>query len=169
MGISTTQSYRGAQIFEAIGLAQDVIDKYFTWTPVARGWRRPRCRSRGRLRIVTTTRSRWRKISTAISTSAGSTSGVAPASSTCTTEHDRAPAAFGALGKLPAVQGIYKAVDEQSRSLATLRSLLKFNSSRPPVPLEEVERPPRSSSASRPARCHSDRSARKRTKISPSR
>ena len=33
MGISTTQSYRGAQIFEAIGLAQDVIDKYFTWTP----------------------------------------------------------------------------------------------------------------------------------------
>ena len=32
-----------------------------------------------------------------------------------------------------------KAVDEQSRSLATLRSLLKFNSSRPSVPLEEVE------------------------------
>src|SRR5208283_2368258 len=30
MGISTTQSYRGAQIFEAIGLAKDVIDKYFT-------------------------------------------------------------------------------------------------------------------------------------------
>ena len=33
MGISTIQSYRGAQIFEAIGLRQDVIDKYFTWTP----------------------------------------------------------------------------------------------------------------------------------------
>lgn len=33
MGISTIQSYRGAQIFEAIGLNQDVIDKYFTWTP----------------------------------------------------------------------------------------------------------------------------------------
>ena len=32
MGISTIQSYRGAQIFEAIGLHQDVIDKYFTWT-----------------------------------------------------------------------------------------------------------------------------------------
>src|SRR5213075_3051960 len=29
MGISTVQSYRGAQIFEAIGLNQDVIDKYF--------------------------------------------------------------------------------------------------------------------------------------------
>ena len=33
MGISTIQSYRGAQIFEAIGLRQAVIDKYFTWTP----------------------------------------------------------------------------------------------------------------------------------------
>ena len=32
MGISTIQSYRGAQIFEAIGLNHSVIDKYFTWT-----------------------------------------------------------------------------------------------------------------------------------------
>jgi len=32
MGISTIQSYRGAQIFEAIGLHHSVIDKYFTWT-----------------------------------------------------------------------------------------------------------------------------------------
>jgi glutamate synthase (ferredoxin) len=32
MGISTLQSYTGAQIFEAIGLDQDVIDRYFTWT-----------------------------------------------------------------------------------------------------------------------------------------
>ena len=32
MGISTIQSYRGAQIFEALGLNQKVVDKYFTWT-----------------------------------------------------------------------------------------------------------------------------------------
>jgi glutamate synthase (ferredoxin) len=32
IGISTIQSYRGAQIFEAIGLDRSVIDKYFTWT-----------------------------------------------------------------------------------------------------------------------------------------
>ncbi|MFP5110054.1 glutamate synthase large subunit [Neobacillus sp. C211] len=32
MGISTIQSYRGAQIFEAIGIDKDVIDKYFTRT-----------------------------------------------------------------------------------------------------------------------------------------
>jgi glutamate synthase (ferredoxin) len=32
MGISTVASYRGAQIFEAIGLATDVVNKYFTGT-----------------------------------------------------------------------------------------------------------------------------------------
>ena len=32
MGISTIQSYRGAQIFEAVGLSRAVVDKYFTWT-----------------------------------------------------------------------------------------------------------------------------------------
>ncbi len=33
MGISTVQSYHGAQIFEAVGLATDVVQKYFSWTP----------------------------------------------------------------------------------------------------------------------------------------
>jgi glutamate synthase (NADPH) large chain len=33
MGISTLQSYRGAQIFEAIGLNKSLVDKYFTGTP----------------------------------------------------------------------------------------------------------------------------------------
>jgi glutamate synthase (ferredoxin) len=33
MGISAIQSYRGAQVFEALGIRQDVIDHYFTWTP----------------------------------------------------------------------------------------------------------------------------------------
>ena len=33
MGISTIQSYRGAQIFEAVGLNSALVDKYFTWTP----------------------------------------------------------------------------------------------------------------------------------------
>ncbi|XP_017778154.1 PREDICTED: glutamate synthase [NADH], amyloplastic isoform X1 [Nicrophorus vespilloides] len=33
MGISTLQSYKGAQIFEAVGLADDVIDKCFKGTP----------------------------------------------------------------------------------------------------------------------------------------
>jgi hypothetical protein len=33
MGISTIQSYCGAQIFEAVGLGKELIDKYFTATP----------------------------------------------------------------------------------------------------------------------------------------
>ena len=33
MGISTIQSYRGAQIFEAVGLNDDVIERFFTGTP----------------------------------------------------------------------------------------------------------------------------------------
>ncbi len=33
MGISTLQSYCGAQIFEALGLSKALVDKYFTWTP----------------------------------------------------------------------------------------------------------------------------------------
>ncbi len=37
MGISTIQSYHGAQVFEAIGLNQDFIDEYFTWTPTRIG------------------------------------------------------------------------------------------------------------------------------------
>jgi glutamate synthase (ferredoxin) len=32
MGISTLQSYRGAQIFEAVGLNKQFVDRYFTWT-----------------------------------------------------------------------------------------------------------------------------------------
>ena len=32
MGISTVASYRGAQVFEALGLSQDLVDTYFTGT-----------------------------------------------------------------------------------------------------------------------------------------
>ena len=32
MGISTLQSYRGAQIFEAVGLERNFIERYFTHT-----------------------------------------------------------------------------------------------------------------------------------------
>jgi glutamate synthase domain-containing protein 2 len=52
MGISTLQSYKGAQVFEAVGLNEDVIDMCFTGTDrcstcydvhavAARSWYRP--------------------------------------------------------------------------------------------------------------------------------
>ncbi|MFS0656243.1 glutamate synthase large subunit [Bacillus sp. 179-C3.3 HS] len=37
VGISTVQSYRGAQIFEAVGISEDVIDAYFTGTATQLG------------------------------------------------------------------------------------------------------------------------------------
>ena len=37
MGISTLRSYHGAQIFEAIGVSEDVINKYFVGTPTKIG------------------------------------------------------------------------------------------------------------------------------------
>jgi len=37
MGISTIQSYHGAQVFEALGLNQDFVDEYFTGTPTRIG------------------------------------------------------------------------------------------------------------------------------------
>jgi glutamate synthase (ferredoxin) len=33
MGVSTMKAYRGAQLFEALGIASDVIDRHFTGTP----------------------------------------------------------------------------------------------------------------------------------------
>ncbi|MFB0975532.1 MAG: glutamate synthase central domain-containing protein, partial [Tolumonas sp.] len=33
MGISTYMSYTGSQIFEAVGLKQELVDKYFKGTP----------------------------------------------------------------------------------------------------------------------------------------
>ena len=42
MGISTVASYTGAQVFEAVGLGQDLVDEYFTGTPVQARWHRPR-------------------------------------------------------------------------------------------------------------------------------
>ena len=37
MGISTIQSYHGAQVFEALGLNQDFVDEYFNGTPTRIG------------------------------------------------------------------------------------------------------------------------------------
>ena len=42
MGISTVASYCGAQVFEAIGLGQELVDEYFTGTVSRLGWHRSR-------------------------------------------------------------------------------------------------------------------------------
>ena len=50
MGISTLQSYQSAQIFETIGIKQEVIDKYFTNTINCMGENRFRQKSKHDIR-----------------------------------------------------------------------------------------------------------------------
>ena len=37
MGISTVASYRGAQVFQAVGLSAELVDEYFAGTPTPVG------------------------------------------------------------------------------------------------------------------------------------
>jgi glutamate synthase (NADPH/NADH) large chain len=139
MGISTTQSYRGAQIFEAIGLAQDVIDKYFSWTP-------SRVAGVGLDAIARETAARHNyAFKVAANLDGDLDVGGQYQWRRAGEFHMYNPNTIARLqhsvrsGNFRLFKEYTKAVDEQSRSLATLRSLLKFNSSRPSVPLEEVE------------------------------
>jgi glutamate synthase domain-containing protein 2/glutamate synthase domain-containing protein 1/glutamate synthase domain-containing protein 3 len=139
MGISTVQSYRGAQIFEAIGLSREVVDQYFTWTASRVGGigldviaRESANRHKlaykadpnldGELEVGG--QYQWRRRGEF---------------------HMYNPNTIAKLqhsvrsGNYRLFKDYTRLVDEQSRNLATLRSLLKFNSNRSPVPLEEVE------------------------------
>ena len=142
MGISTVQSYRGAQIFEAIGLNTAVIDKYFTWTALAHRRHRPRRHRRGgpapprpRLPERPTERHdarRRRPVPVAHAT----------ASTTCSTR-EIGPQAAARLPR-PDSYKIFKEycqlINDQSQHLCTLRGLLEFKlEADTPVPLEEVE------------------------------
>ena len=87
MGISTIASYTGAQVFEAFGLAQPLVDEYFGGTPSRLGGVGLDVDRRRRRRPGTPprTRSSRPRRRTAASTSAASTSGAARASCTCST------------------------------------------------------------------------------------
>jgi glutamate synthase (NADPH) large chain len=139
MGISTTQSYRGAQIFEAIGVAQDVIDKYFSWTPSRVG-------GVGLEAIARETAARHSYAFKADPTLDGELDVGGQYQWRRRGEyHMYNPNTIAKLqhsvrsGNFRMFKDYTRLVDEQSKSLATLRSLLKFNSDRPPVTLEEVE------------------------------
>ena len=87
MGISTVASYRGAQVFEAIGLSQDLVDEFFTGTVSQLGGDRASTPSPPRPRPGTRppTRPTASGRRTASCSWAASTSGAARASRTCST------------------------------------------------------------------------------------
>ena len=141
MGISTIQSYRGAQIFEAIGLNHDVIDKYFTWTAsriegvgldvlTRRGADAPSTARFPTRRSTAHGAGRRRPVSMA---QRRRVSPVQPAD-------DSQTAARLPHQQLQGVQGILELVNDQAKNLCTLRGLFEFKlrgSNR--FPIEEVE------------------------------
>jgi len=139
MGISTIQSYQGAQIFESIGLKKEVIDKYFTWTPSRiEGIGLDEIAKEAVLRHMAAFSERavdddvlesegqyqWRKNGE---------------------YHMYNPETIYALqkacrtGDYSTFKEYSKLLNDQSQKLCTLRGLMNFKFSNNPIPIEEVE------------------------------
>ena len=140
MGISTVQSYRGAQIFEAIGLSRELIDQYFTWTP-------SRIEGIGLDEVEEETLERHRA---AFSDDEVFANRELPMGGFYQWRRDGEfhqwnPESIAKLqyaaraGDWTAYKEFAALSNDQSRKMATLRGLLEFKKTRPPVPLEEVE------------------------------
>ncbi len=139
MGISTIQSYCGAQIFEALGVHQSVIDKYFTFTP-----------SRiGGIDLAVIAEEANRRHKTAYpERPANSRSLPTGGEYQWRSEgehHLFTPQAVHALQKSTRNQNYalfqqYSAlINDQTEKLGTLRGLFAFKPAAQPLPLEEVE------------------------------
>ncbi|MDA1257328.1 MAG: glutamate synthase large subunit [Chloroflexi bacterium] len=141
MGISTLQGYQGAQIFESLGLSQELVDEYFTWTPsriegigleeisgdILDNHRRayPETTLPGRLALEIGGLYLWRGTGE---------------------KHLYDPDSIGLLqhasktGNPHTYSMFEKSANEESRRLATIRGLLDFKFDRDGgVPLQEVE------------------------------
>jgi glutamate synthase (NADPH/NADH) large chain len=139
MGISTVQSYRGAQIFEAIGLSRELVDRYFTWTASRIG-------GVGIEAIARETLNRHRRAFEIMPNLDGELEVGGQYQWRRRGEfHMYNPNTIAKLqhavrsGNYRLFKEYSRLIDEHSRNLATLRSLLKLKFDRPPVPIEEVE------------------------------
>ena len=143
MGISTVASYRGAQVFEAIGLGQELVDEYFTGTVSRLGGigldeiaEEVRAAPRASRTPSDPTSAR-----TATSTSAASTSGGARASTTSSTPRRCSSSSTRpAPSATTSTRSTRRSSTTSRRKLATLRGLFELREGvRPPVPIDEVE------------------------------
>ncbi|PZF84361.1 glutamate synthase large subunit [Jiangella anatolica] len=140
MGVSTVASYTGAQIFEAVGLAQEVVDRYFTGTTsrlggigldvVAEEVRRRHTRAYPRGGSATRHRKlevggeyQWRR--------EGEPHLFDPETVFRLQHSTRA-------GRYDVFKQYTQAVNEQSRRLMTLRGLFTLKTGTP-IPIDEVE------------------------------
>ncbi|MBZ5647402.1 MAG: glutamate synthase large subunit [Acidobacteriia bacterium] len=139
MGISTLQSYCGAQVFEAIGLNQSLIGKYFTGTP---------SRIEGVGLDVLAREARMKH-----------EHAFRPVTDADTELHFGGQYKYRADGEYHLVnpltisklqQAVRQSnfstfkeytdlIDDQSRRLCTLRGLMRIKSADSPIPLEEIE------------------------------
>jgi glutamate synthase (ferredoxin) len=138
MGISAIQSYHGAQVFEAVGLRQDIIDQYFTWTASRIG-------GVGMETIAQEVLMRHRAAFPARAANGHTLQTGGMYQWRADGEHHLFnPESIHRLQKAVRTgsYGTYKSyarlIDDQSKTLATLRGLLEFAPSEP-VSLEEVE------------------------------
>ena len=140
MGISTLQSYRGAQIFEAVGLSDDMIQRYFTGTPSRIGGIgldeiERECRGLhaqaypgenlpGNFDLEPGGQYQWRRF--------GEYHAFNPDSVALMQKAVRE-------NKFDTFQEFTQSVNAGAERAATLRGLLAFRSDRAPIPIEEVE------------------------------
>jgi glutamate synthase (NADPH/NADH) large chain len=139
MGISTLQSYQGAQIFEALGLSRSVVNEYFTGTVSRIGG----LTIEGIQKEVIV-RHKLAFPETPVPNPRLEVGGVYQWKHRGE-YHLFNPTTIHALQEATkrGDYGLYKkyakAVDDQTEKAATLRGLLKLKKSKTPVPLDEVE------------------------------
>ncbi len=142
MGISTIASYRGAQVFEAIGLSHALVDRYFTGTTSRLGGigldviaaevaarhadAYPASGNRqAHKRLAEGGEYQWRR---------GGEEHLFDPETVFRLQHSTR------TRQMDVFREYTKRVDEQSERLMTLRGLLQFKEgARPPVPIDEVE------------------------------
>src|SRR2546426_7011535 len=139
MGISTIQSYCGAQVFEAIGLDQDFVDRYFTWTPSRIG-------GIGLDVIAEEVRMRHRQAFSDRFSEETALDGGGQYSFRQNGEyHLFNPATIHKLQQACRANSYddfkeySRLIDDETGKLCTLRSLMRLKSDRKPIPIAEVE------------------------------
>ena len=144
MGISTYQSYCGAQIFDAVGLSKAFVDEFFFRHRDPDRGRRTSARSRRRRSGGTPTRSAILRSCAARSKSAANTpTGCAARRTTGRRRRCRCSSTPCAAMRATATRPSPRRSTQQSAQLLTIRGLFRIKPAeedgRRPVPLDEVE------------------------------
>ena len=141
MGVSTVASYTGAQIFEALGLSREVVDRYFTGTTSKLG---------GVTLEQIAAEVHQRHLTAYPADGIPLAHRLLPVGGEYQWRREGEPHLFDPetvfrlqhstrSGRYDIFKQYTNHIDTQSERLMTLRGLLKFASDRPPVPIEEVE------------------------------